>query len=57
VLFTVHDEAVAEIDDPGSKEAAKLRAKELEAIMSITPSWLEGCPLGAEAKVLDRYAK
>lgn len=50
VLFSVHDEAVPEVPpdtDP----------RELERIMSITPSWLEGCPLGAEAKLSSRYLK
>jgi hypothetical protein len=54
VLFTVHDEAVPEILDPTDPKA---RAREIEATMVITPAWLEGCPLGAEAKILTRYAK
>jgi hypothetical protein len=57
VLFTVHDEAVPEINDPGSPEACKARAKEIEAVFSVTPDWLPGCPIGAECKVLNRYAK
>lgn len=55
VLFTVHDEAVPEILDPG--ENRKARQKEIEAILSITPAWFEGCPLGAEAKIVSRYLK
>lgn len=50
VLFSVHDEAVPEVSpdtDP----------REIERIMSVTPDWLEGCPLGAEAKLSDRYLK
>lgn len=50
VVFHVHDEAVCEVDpstDP----------REIERIMSITPDWLEGCPLAAEAVVTTRYCK
>ncbi len=54
VLFTVHDEAVPEILDPVDPKA---KAKEIEGVMSITPSWLEGCPLAAEAKITSVYVK
>lgn len=50
VVFHVHDEAVCEVPhdtDP----------KEIERIMSITPDWLPGCPLAAEAVVTPRYCK
>jgi hypothetical protein len=50
VLFTVHDEAVPEVEpdtDP----------KEIERLMSITPDWLPGCPIAAEAKLTFRYLK
>lgn len=57
VLFSVHDEAVPEIIDPGTPEATEARRKEIEAVMSVTPEWLPGCPIGAEAKILTRYAK
>lgn len=55
VLFSVHDEAVPEILDPG--ENTKARQKEIESILSITPTWFEGCPLGAECKIVSRYLK
>jgi len=51
VLFTAHDEAIPECDDPNTDP------RKIERIMSITPSWLEGCPLGAEAKLSRRYLK
>lgn len=57
VLFTVHDEAVVELPAPASEEEKKRIAKDLERLMSITPEWLPGCPLGAEAKILSRFAK
>ena len=50
VVFHVHDEAVCEVA-PGTDP------KEIERIMSITPDWLTGCPLAAEAVVTTRYCK
>jgi DNA polymerase len=50
VVFHVHDEAVCEVT-PGTDP------KEIERIMSITPDWLTGCPLAAEAVVTTRYCK
>ena len=50
VIFHVHDEAVCEVDlgtDP----------REIERLMSITPDWLPGCPLAAEAVVANHYCK
>lgn len=49
-VFTVHDEAVTEVPtgtDP----------REVESIMSVTPEWLEGCPVAAEAQVAPHYLK
>lgn len=49
-VFSVHDEAVTEVPtgtDP----------REIEEVMSVTPSWLEGCPIGAEATVARHYKK
>ena len=50
VVFHVHDEAVCEVA-PGTDP------HEIERIMSITPDWLPGCPLAAEAVVTKRYCK
>ena len=50
VLFTVHDEAVTEVDTEGRKE-------QLERDMSISPGWIPDIPLGAEAHIVDRYLK
>ena len=50
VVFHVHDEAVCEVA-PGTDP------REIERIMSITPDWLPGCPLAAEAVVTSHYCK
>lgn len=49
-LFTVHDEAVLEVDKD-------VKAKDVEHIMSYCPEWLKGCPIGAEAKEVAHYLK
>lgn len=53
VLFSVHDEAVPELFVTDS-EATR---KRIEAVFSITPDWLAGCPIAAECKVTPRYLK
>ena len=50
VLFTVHDEAVCEC-------ASHITAKQVQDIMSVTPPWLTGCPVTAEAKEVPCYEK
>lgn len=50
VVMHIHDEAVCEVDknvSPG----------EIERLMSESPEWLEGCPIGAEAVDAERYKK
>ncbi len=50
VLWSVHDEVICEVDpdcDP----------KFIENLMSETPPWLPGCPIGAEAKESHCYLK
>jgi hypothetical protein len=49
-LFSVHDEAVLEVD-------MDVKAKDVEHAMSECPEWLKGCPLAAEAKEVDHYLK
>ena len=53
VVFHVHDEAVCEVPEASAQEAALA----IEKLMSITPDWLSGCPLAAEAVVTKRYCK
>lgn len=50
VLFHVHDEAVLEVDSTVTKE-------QVEKIMSVTPEWLSGCPIAAEAAEIPHYMK
>ena len=52
VVWSVHDELIVEVDE-NDKDAAK----EIENLMSITPDWLEGCPIGAEAYEATKYTK
>lgn len=49
-LFTVHDEGVFECDQGISKQ-------DIEHEMSFCPTWLEGCPINAEAKEVPHYLK
>ena len=50
LLFSAHDEAVLEVDND-------VEPRDIEHIMSQTPEWLPGCPVGAEAKVVPHYCK
>lgn len=50
VLFSSHDEAVIECE-PNVKTA------DVERVMSYTPEWLDGCPIGAEASEVEHYCK
>lgn len=50
VIFHIHDEAVTEVE-------ADVTKKDVEAVMSRTPEWLEGCPIAAEAKEAPHYLK
>ena len=57
-LFTVHDEAVPEIDLSTIEFYGKnVVRKNIEACFSVTPEWLPGCPIGAECKLTMRYKK
>lgn len=52
LLITVHDEAVAEVDK------GTVTAEEYEALMvRMPPKLFDGCPIGAEAKLMGRYRK
>lgn len=52
-LFTVHDENVPEVPSGGAEAFASV----VQYCMSQCPDWLEGCPVGAETKISERYAK
>jgi DNA polymerase len=49
-LFSVHDEAVLEVDKD-------VTAKDVAHTMSECPEWLKGCPLAADAKEVAHYLK
>lgn len=49
-LFTSHDEGIFEVDQD-------VTAADIEHQMSVTPPWLEGCPIAAEAKEVPHYLK
>ncbi len=50
VLFTVHDEAICEVD-------MEVKTSDIERVMSSCPSWIPGCPIGAEANEVPCYCK
>lgn len=50
VIWTVHDEAITEVD-------LDVTPKDVEGVMAVTPDWLEGCPVAAEAKESQFYTK
>ena len=52
VIWTVHDEFIVEVD-----EDDMLAKPAIENLMSITPEWLEGCPINAEAIETNHYTK
>lgn len=53
ILFHVHDEVVLECP----AERADDVAAQVVKIMATSPDWLAGCPLAAEAQILDKYTK
>lgn len=50
VLFHVHDEVILEVDND-------VKPKDVDHIMSTTPAWLLGCPIGSESKEASCYEK
>lgn len=49
-LFSAHDESVLEVDPD-------VKASDVAEVMGVTPEWLPGCPIDAEAAELDHYKK
>jgi len=50
VLFHVHDEALMETE-------LEVTTQDVEAVMSVTPDWIEGLPCAAEALEVPHYTK
>lgn len=55
-VLTVHDEGICQVSKSLYPEA-KQAAKAVEDIMLIMPSWLDGCPVSADASAHERYLK
>jgi DNA polymerase len=53
LLFHVHDEGNYEVDS----QYAEQYAVEIKRLYEMPVSWLPGCPIEAEVKILDRYTK
>jgi DNA polymerase len=53
VCLHVHDELVVAVPDAEAKSAAA----EITRLMSLTPEWLPGCPIAAEAVISKHYVK
>lgn len=49
-IWTVHDEAIMEVDPD-------VTTKDVEALMSVTPEWIPGLPVTAEAQEAPHYMK
>lgn len=52
-LWPIHDQIIAEVPEDRADEACKA----VHEAMAWTPPWLEGCPVEAEAVVIERYTK
>lgn len=50
VLFSVHDEAVLEVDQ-------EITVKDVEHVMSKAPAWMPGLPVACEAQEVECYLK
>lgn len=48
IILTVHDEIVAEVDDPGTQHERDALVERLEAIMCELPAWAKDFPLAAD---------
>jgi hypothetical protein len=53
IILRVHDEVVVLVDEADAEH----HRKEIERLMTITPDWCEGLPLGAEASITNVYCK
>jgi DNA polymerase len=53
VALHVHDEVVIEVP----KRNAEFHSHNINRIMSMTPTWAPGLPIGTEAKIAKTYAE
>jgi DNA polymerase len=56
VVCTIHDEVVAEIEEPHASCEANL-VEDFEQILTELPTWATGCPVAAEGWLGTRYRK
>jgi hypothetical protein len=52
-VWHVHDEGIWEV----AEDQAEAVAKQIEALMSVTPDWIPGLPVGAEVEITKFYKK
>ena len=52
-VWHVHDEVILEVAEDRAEEAAK----QVLEILSVTPAWIPGLPVGAEVQVTKHYVK
>lgn len=57
LILTVHDELVAEIDDPGTDALRDEAVERLEELMCRVPAWAPGFPLAADGFWSEFYHK
>lgn len=57
VLWSAHDEAIAEIVKPKDADEEAARTQHIESFLSVTPTWMPGLPLKAECHIKGRYFK
>jgi DNA polymerase len=50
ILAHVHDEVILEVDKD-------VTCEDVNQLMSVTPEWIDGCPIGAESHEADCYKK
>jgi DNA polymerase len=53
IVFHVHDEVIVEVPEAEAPEACD----RIRQIMSVSPSWLPGCPVAADAAIHHHYTK
>lgn len=57
VLWSAHDEAIAEIIRLKDEAEVAAQTKYIESFLSVTPTWMPGLPLKAECSIKQRYFK
>ena len=50
ILFTEHDAVALEVD-------LDVKVEDVQQLMSVTPDWLKGCPIGCESKEAPHFLK